>query len=187
MVLKLKKLETKLDDLSQTSLLNKIIVSGIETTTWDLPTLGKKVLDCLNAHMGLHLNNTMLKTVRHLGSFDQSQWPIELTFVSEVTSGKVLHNQKKLKGLLIFVNKALTKERQEVFKLARKKFDKKNVWAMRGVIYVKSALQNIPCKSISEIVEIHDFANEPSIHGLLSDFLGFPFKIRCNFENIYWW
>ena len=113
--------------------------------------------------MGLHLNNTMLKTVRRLGSFDQSQVPVELSFVSEVKSIKILRNRKKLKGLLIFVNEALTKERQEVSKLARNKFDKKNVWTMRGVIYVKSGSQNIPCKSISDVVEIHDFANEPSI------------------------
>ena len=114
--------------------LNKIIVSGIEMTAWDLPTLGKKVLDCLNAQMGLHLNNTMLKTVRRLGSLDQSQVPIEFTFVSEVTSVKFLCNWKELKGLLIFVNKALTKERQEVFKLACNKFDKKNMWTMRSYL-----------------------------------------------------
>ena len=99
---KIQKLETKPDDFCQTSLLNKIIVSGIETTARDLPTLSEKVLDRLNVHMGLHFNNTMLKTVRRLGSFDQSQVPIELTFVSEVTSVKILRNRKKAQRFAYF-------------------------------------------------------------------------------------
>ena len=67
------------------------------------------------------------------------------------------------RGDRVFVNEALTRERQEVFKLARNRFENKNVWTMRGIIFVKNGSQIIPCKTIADVPQILNLANEPSL------------------------
>lgn len=148
---KLEKLESKLDDLGQSALLNKVIVAGVETTARDLPVLGEKVLDRLNLQMGLQLEKSIIKGAKRLGANDQALAPIELTLISEAAVIEILRNRKMLKGSRVFVNEALTRERQEVFKLARNRFENKNVWTMRGIIFVKNGSQIIPCKTIADV------------------------------------
>lgn len=160
---KLQKLETKLDDINQSSLLTKVIVSGIDSPARDLPHLGEKVLARLNSEMGLNLDKSVVKGARRLGGASEIKTPIELTFFTEASAVEILRNRKNLKGTRIYVNEALTRERQEIYKLARNKFELKNVWTLRGVVYVKCGSQIIPCKTISDVVQIRNVSYEPVV------------------------
>ena len=40
------------------------------------------------------------------------------------------------------------------FRLACSKFEAKNVWTLRGVIYVKNGSNIIPCKTIADVAKI---------------------------------
>ena len=158
---KLQKLESKLDDISQSALLSKVIVSGTDSSAWDLPRLGEKILDRLNSEIGPSLDKFVIRTAKRLRSASETETPIELTFFTEASAVEMLRSRKNLKDSRIYANEALTRERQEIYKLARNKFDSKNVWTLGGVIYVKCGSQSIPCRSISDVVQIRNVSKEP--------------------------
>ena len=98
-------------------------MSGIDSSALDLPRLGEKILDRLNIEMGLSLDKSVIKSAIRFGSASETKTPIELTFFTEPSAVEILRSRKNLKGSRIYVNEALTRERQEIYKLGRNKFD----------------------------------------------------------------
>jgi hypothetical protein len=65
--------------MNQSTVLEKVIISGIDISARDLANLGEKVIDCSNSLMGLCFDISFFKNARRLGAADQTKAPIELT------------------------------------------------------------------------------------------------------------
>ena len=88
---------------------------GTDSSAWDLPRLGEKILDRLNSEIGPSLDKSVIRTAKRLRSASETETPIELTFFNEASAVEMLRSRKNLKDSRIYANEALTRERQEIY------------------------------------------------------------------------
>ena len=133
----------RLDDMEQYGRSNCLILHGCK----DLPpkdaenkVVEKHVIDVLNSKLQLTTPLTSLD-ICHFFPSRKRKNPIIIKFVRRTVRNEVFNNKSKLKSLdsnlRLAVTESLTKKRLKLVEEARRVFEFKNVWTMKGLVYCR--------------------------------------------------
>ena len=138
---RVKKIESRLDDIEQEDRLDSLIFSGVKQAP------GADVKSCINNiisdKMGVQVYvSELTKVYRFTLPANPTRpdmiGPVLAQFSSKDVARKVFAAKSKLAKSGIFVSESLTKKRREILQLARDRLGNHNVWSDHGRIFARS-------------------------------------------------
>ena len=136
------KTEERLSELEQYSRRNCILIHGVEEGNQEenlIPT----VLKIFNEKLDLDIKKHQIDRTHRIGAkrtmaeiTKKGHRAIVVKFVSYEQRSEVFNNKRKLKGSNLVISESLTRQRLDLLKCAKEKFDKNNVWTHDGKIVV---------------------------------------------------
>ena len=138
---RVKKIESRLDDIEQENRLDSLIFSGVKQAP------GADVKSCINNiisdKMGVQVYVSELTKVYRFTLPENPTRPdmiapVLAQFSSKDVARKVFAAKSKLAKSGIFVSESLTKKRREILQLARDRLGNHNVWSNHGRIFARS-------------------------------------------------
>ena len=134
-------LEKESDDHEQYSRRNCLLVHGIEEESNE--DTDEVVVNMLKEKLNMEVSKKDLDRSHRIGkSNPRKKRPIIVKFVRYNDRQKAYSNKKRLKNSGISITESLTAFRMEQLKLAREKYDFRNVWTQDGKILFKDSENN---------------------------------------------
>ena len=132
---RVKKIESRLDDIEQEDKLDSFIFSGVKQAP------GADVKSCINSILSDKM--CVQVTVSELTRGYRFTLPVNPTRPDMIAP--VLVSKRKLAKSGIFVSESLTKKRRKILQLGRERLGNHNLWSDHGRIFARSGTDTRPC------------------------------------------
>lgn len=114
----------------------------------------EKALEILNTNLNLNLVPDNLENCFRVGKIRNEKRAILITFTNENTKKTVIQNRGKLKGTGISIAEDVTPQRYKLFREAKEKLGKENVWIAGGEIRAQIGQQRRVIKDKEELDQL---------------------------------
>lgn len=147
-----KRLKSEIDAVQQYSRRNNIRIYGIKET--DGEDTDRIVVNLFKEKLNVDLDIHQIDRSHRVGADKTRSRHIIVKFISYRDKRKVLQNRKFLKASGISIEEDLTKERLNLFKTARAKLKKENVWTHDGLVWIRHNRKKLILKSLNELYSL---------------------------------